>query len=131
MSLMSRLCASLTLFLAIAGGALAAPTDAQVHAEISKLLDRLRASGCEFGRNGVWYPAAAATKHLQDKLDILQSRGPVATTESFIELGASTSSSSGKPYLVKCSPSAPVESREWLSNELRFLRAAGQPPTKP
>jgi hypothetical protein len=131
MSLMYRLCARLTLFLAIAGGALAAPPDTQVRAEIANLLESLRASGCEFGRNGIWYSAAAATKHLQDKFDILQSRGAVATTESFIELGASTSSSSGKPYLVKCSASAPIESREWLSNQLRNLRAAGPPPTKP
>lgn len=123
---------TLLMFLwAITGGAVAVPMDARVHAEVENLLDRLQASGCEFGRNGVWYPAAAATKHLQGKLENLESRGAIVTTESFIDLGASTSSSSGEPYLVRCGLAAPVESRQWLSDELRVLRAVGQPLTKP
>jgi hypothetical protein len=105
-------------------GSMAAP-------RVENLLSRLEASGCEFGRNGVWYSAAAASKHLQGKLQNLERQDAIATTESFIDLGGSTSSSSGKPYLVKCGQSKPIESRQWLSNELRALRAAGQPTSKP
>jgi hypothetical protein len=53
------------------------------------------------------------------------------TAEQFIEKAASASSVSGQPYLVKCGSSAPVESKVWLSEELRNLRhgfsAVGSP----
>jgi len=130
MTSMRRLYTLLMFLWAITRGALAAPMDARVHAEVENLLDHLQASGCEFGRNGVWYPAAAATKNLRGKLESLESRGGIVTTETFIDLGASTSSSSGQPYLVRCGQAAPVASRQWLSDELRVLRAFGQPLTK-
>jgi len=61
------------------------------------LLRRLEASGCEFNRNGNWYPAAEAESHLLRKLNYLQDRDMVQTTEQFIELAASSSSMSGQP----------------------------------
>jgi hypothetical protein len=103
----------------------AAPSPA--HAEIDALLGRLASSGCEFNRNGSWYPGADARAHLQRKLGYLEDKDAVPTTEKFIELGASTSSSSGKPYLVKCGNAAPVDSGTWLRTQLTAMRAVARP----
>ena len=74
----------------------AAPAPVPVRAEIDGLLARLQSSGCEFNRNGSWYSGAEAKTHLMRKLDYLDGKDLVTSTEKFIELGASTSSSSGK-----------------------------------
>lgn len=98
-----------------------APT---VRAEIDALLGKLQASGCQFNRNGSWHTGAEAKGHLIRKLEYLEDKGTVASAEQFVELAASRSSSSGKPYLVRCGSEAPVESRQWLGRELSALRAA-------
>ena len=54
----------------------------------------------------------------------MERRGTVQSTEQFIDIAASTSNSSGKPYEVKCGSAASVHSREWLTNELAKIRAA-------
>ncbi|HEY0585324.1 MAG TPA: DUF5329 domain-containing protein [Pseudoduganella sp.] len=114
----------LALAFAVAcAGAQAAPLPAPARAEVDALLTRLQSSGCQFNRNGSWYSGADARTHLQRKLDYLEKKDLVKNTEQFIELGASTSSSSGKPYLVKCGTAAPVESKAWLSAELKAIRA--------
>lgn len=110
----------------------AAPLAPPVRAEVDALLSALEKSGCEFNRNGSWYAAREARTHLLRKLEYLEGRTAVHTTEQFIELAASTSSSSGKPYLVRCGKAAPVESRAWLSAQLAVLRGAvGVPASNP
>ena len=104
--------------------AIAAPLAPAVKAEIDGLLGKLEASGCQFDRNGTLYPAAEARAHLVRKLEVLQDRGLVQTTEQFIELAASGSSTSGKPYRVKCGNDAPVESGKWLYSRLQDMRTA-------
>lgn len=105
--------------------AFAAPSAARP--EIEALLARLQASNCSFQRNGSWHDAKEAQAHLLRKLAWLEDRNAVQSTEQFISLAASTSSRSGKPYLVKCGGSAPVESRRWLAAELDVLRAGRAP----
>jgi hypothetical protein len=101
----------------------AAPSE-QTKTEIGYLFNYLKSSGCKFNRNGKWYGAEAASKHLQMKYDYLVKEGMITSTESFVELGATGSSTSGKPYLVQCAGSAPVESATWFKAELSKLRAA-------
>ena len=101
----------------------AAPLPAPARAEVDALLARLQSSGCEFNRNGSWYAGGEARAHLLKKLEALEGKDLVKTTEQFIERGASTSSMSGKPYLVRCAGKAPVESGQWLKAELQQLRA--------
>lgn len=108
--------------------ATAAPTPAPVRAEIDALLAKLESSGCEFNRNGSWHGGAEARKHLLRKLDYIERRGTVQSTEQFIELAATGSSASGKPYLVRCGKQEPVQSREWLTRELAPIRAAKPKP---
>lgn len=102
----------------------AAPLPTPARAEVDALLARLQSSGCEFNRNGSWYSGADAKAHLLKKLDYLESKDLVKTAEQFIERGASGSSMSGKPYLVRCAGKAPVESARWLAAELQQLRAS-------
>ena len=114
----------------LATAAIAAPLPPAARAEVDALLTRLQASGCEFNRNGSWYAGAEARGHLLKKLDYLEGKDMVATAEQFIARGASTSSTSGKPYLVRCGGKVPVESAQWLTAELqqvRAVRAASSP----
>ena len=127
---MSRLLLSL-LTCCVAIAAIAAPLSPATRAEIDGLLARLVASGCEFNRNGSWYTAAEAKSHLSQKLKYLEDRGMVRTTEQFIELAGSSSSTTGKPYLVKCGSGAAVESGAWLRSQLDVLRSSGRARSAP
>ena len=109
---------------ALAATAGAAPMPAPARAEVDALLSRLQSSGCEFNRNGSWYAGAEAKAHLLKKLDYLEGKDMVQTAEQFIARGASGSSMSGKPYLVRCAGKAPVESAQWLTTELQAVRAS-------
>ena len=104
----------------------AAPVPPAARAEIDALLARLESSGCQFSRNGSWYPASEAKSHLLQKLKYLEDRGAVQTAEQFIELAGSRSSVSGEPYLVKCGDAAPVTSAAWLGVQLQAMRASGK-----
>lgn len=94
-----------------------------VRTEIDGLLNRLELSGCEFQRNGSWYSGKEARAHLQRKLDYLIDKNMVQTAEQFIDKGASSSSTSGKAYQVRCGKSEAVPSGQWLTQELKALRA--------
>ena len=118
---MRALVASLACALIASAGA--APLPPAARAEVDALLTRLQASGCEFNRNGSWYGGADARAHLLKKLEVLEGKDMVATTEQFIARGASSSSMSGTPYLVRCAGQAPVESAKWLTGELQAVRA--------
>jgi hypothetical protein len=102
----------------------AAPLPPAARAEVDALLNRLQSSGCEFNRNGSWYGGAEAKAHLLKKLEALEGKDLVHTAEQFIERGASSSSMSGKPYLVRCAGQATVESAQWLRAELQAVRAS-------
>jgi hypothetical protein len=106
--------------------AFAGPTPAPVRAEIDGLLFRLQVSGCQFQRNGSWYSGAEAKQHLLRKLEAVEARATLQSTEQFIALAASKSSFSGKPYLVRCNGTAAVESGEWLGSQLAGLRGTGK-----
>jgi hypothetical protein len=113
----------LTVTLAAAGSA--ASLSPAARAEIDALLSRLEASSCTFNRNGTWYPPAEAKVHLLRKLKHLEDRGAVQSTEQFIERAASSSSTTGQPYLVKCGSGTPVQSGAWLMSQLQGMRASG------
>lgn len=100
----------------------AAPTAAPVRAEIDTLLNKLQSSGCQFNRNGSWYSGAEAKSHLLRKLEYFEDKETVKNTEQFIELAATKSSSSGKPYQVKCGADHALDSKLWLTRELATQR---------
>ena len=92
--------------------------------EVAQLFSALEHSNCQFYRNGSWYGAAKASAHLRRKYDYLLDRGLVKSAEDFIELAASRSSMSGKPYLVKCGDALPIESKAWFTKKLLDARAS-------
>lgn len=107
---------------------MAAPLAPAARAEIDALLSRLANSTCEFYRNGSWHSAAEAKSHLLGKLRYLEGKGLVQNTEQFIELGASKSSVSGEPYLVKCANGSVVNSGTWLRSQVQAMRSGERAP---
>jgi len=120
-----RTLAALTLALVLGMPAHAAPAPAAVRTEIEALLSALAASGCQFDRNGSWYSGSDARTHLLRKLAYLEDRTTLRSTEQFIELAATSSSSSGRAYQVRCGGAAVVPSALWLSKALAASRAGG------
>lgn len=100
------------------------PVAGPVRTEIDAVLSKLQTSGCQFNRNGAWYSGSEAKDHLLRKLDYFEGKGTVQNTEQFIELAASKSSSSGKPYQVRCGNESAMESQQWLSRQLISIRSA-------
>ena len=111
---------------ALAPAAVAGEQGTAAPNEISHLLSRLGASGCQFYRNGTWHDAAKAVEHINTKYEYLHKRNLVPTAEAFIERAASESSMSGKAYLVKCGDAASVPSADWLRAELKRYRESAQ-----
>lgn len=105
-------------------GAAAGPAPPEVRAEIEAVLARLQAPGCQFYRNRSWHSGTEAQAHLRRKLEYLEGKNLVKTTEDFINLAASASSASGEPYLVRCGTSPSVESKAWLREQLGAIRRA-------
>jgi hypothetical protein len=118
--------ASFAALAVLSGAAFADPTPASVRGEIDAMLNRLEASGCQFQRNGRWHDGARARSHLLDKLAYIEKRGTVQSAEQFIELAASRSSVSGRPYQVRCGGEGAVDSRQWLGEQLSRIRAASR-----
>lgn len=112
---------ALTLLLAC-GATLAKAPSPTTEQEITHLFATLRASDCEFFRNGSWYNAEKANDHLQGKYKSLLKKGLITNAESFIALAASKSSMSGNAYEVRCGTAAPVASQTWFTQELNALR---------
>ena len=105
---------------------MALPVPASQRAEIYALMAALQTSACEFNRNDLWHNAADAKTHLLRKLDYLEGKNAVQSTEQFIELAASKSSLSGRAYQVKCAGAAPVDSKVWLNAQLKIIRSAAR-----
>jgi Family of unknown function (DUF5329) len=114
--------AFLSIFAVAASVAAPAPPHARM--EIEYLLSTLQNSGCQFNRNGSWFTGEQAKAHLTKKLEYLEGKGLVKTSEDFINLGASESSSSGKSYLVRCPSDQLINSKTWLQDQLKTLRQA-------
>lgn len=91
--------------------------------EIEHLITNLKASGCEFQRNGSWYDSAKAADHLRSKYDYLLKKGWVATPEDFIARAGTESSMSHKPYQVRCAGKEAEPSAAWLQAELKRYRS--------
>ena len=117
---------ALGLLLVFAGSAIAQTPSAKTSQEVGQLFAALKQSNCEFFRNGSWYNAEKASDHLQRKYDYLLKKRFVTTTESFIDLAATKSSISGKPYQVRCGKTAPVSSSSWFKSQLNAVRSGGR-----
>lgn len=96
--------------------------DANGTREIEHLLSHLKSSNCQFNRNGNWYPADKASEHLRTKYEYFLDKGELDSAESFIDKAASSSSMSGKNYLVSCAGHETEKSSSWLRQVLAQFR---------
>lgn len=113
----------LALLLLISVNASGDATAPQVRSEIDALLGVLERSNCQFNRNGDWHTSAEAKAHLLQKLEYIEHKTTIDSTEQFIDLAATKSSFSGTPYQVKCANAPAVPSASWLNAQLLVLRA--------
>lgn len=123
-----HICRALTVALTLSSSPalLAGELPQAASVEIQQLLSTLVKSGCQFERNGRLYDGANARQHLERKLAYLQDHQRIQSAEDFIRDGASTSSSSGKPYQVICQGKPAMSSQAWLLAALAKQRASQQ-----
>ena len=88
--------------------------------EVEHLIKFVRNTDCQLERNSEFYSGEEVTAHILKKYDYF--REEINSTEKFIELSASKSVISGKPYIAHCNNSEPVNGRAWLLKELQRYR---------
>jgi hypothetical protein len=96
---------------------------ASQRAEVDHLFEFVRTSKCQIERNGKLYAGAAAVEHMQKKYEHF--RDEIDSTEKFIELVATRSEASKKPYLIRCDGRSAMPTGDWLLAELARFRAGG------
>jgi len=88
--------------------------------EIAFLKQHINDSSCQFIRNGKAYSSEQALAHINKKQDYFSD--DIDSTERFIELSASSSTMSKKPYHIHCPGQNKVTSRQWLTSALQDYR---------
>ncbi len=124
MNVVARRLRRLSWLALLASTGVGAAPPPQAQREIDQVIAALGSSGCQFQRNGTWYPAGEAQAHLRRKYEYLVKRDLVASAEQFIERAGTQSSMSGKAYAVKCPGQAAVPSSQWLGAQLSRIRHA-------
>ncbi len=90
--------------------------------EINHLLNFVADTECDFIRNGVPYNADKTVSHIKKKYAHFKKK--ISTAEEFIELSASKSMISKKPYFIECVGQSTQTSKQWLLDELMRYRAS-------
>ena len=85
------------------------------------LINQVSESDLTFIRNADKYTSAEAAEHMNNKYQHF--REDIKTAEDFIELCASRSLLSGKPYIVINEQGEQVRTSEWFQAELADYRA--------
>jgi hypothetical protein len=98
-----------------------APSQMSEAAKIQALISSVeQLQGAVFIRNGSEYDGKKAAAHLRRKLDY--AGGKVRTAEQFIDLLATGSSMTGKPYRIRFADGHSVESAVYFREQLRRLQ---------
>ena len=92
-----------------------APTE-RIEQTIQHLIGFVSGSDLTFVRNAGEYTPGEAANHMEKKYRHF--RGDIETPEDFIELCATKSLMSGKPYLVIDSQGNKLRTSDWLRTEL-------------
>ena len=88
--------------------------------KIEQLIQRVEnLQGATFVRNGKEYDAKTAAKFLKGKWDANTAK--IKTAQDFIEVAATKSSTSGKPYLIRYADGKEIPSAEFLTAELKSI----------
>ncbi|MFC1883190.1 DUF5329 family protein [Thermodesulfobacteriota bacterium] len=88
--------------------------------EIDHLVNFIRNSNCVFIRNGDEHNTTEAVEHILRKYEYFEE--DIRRTEDFIELCATKSTISKKPYLIRCGNNKQTKVKDWLLEELLRYR---------
>ena len=88
--------------------------------EVRLLIGAVAASHCDFNRNGRQHTAEEAAAHLE--LKYARAGKHVDSAEEFITQLASSSSFTGKPYLMSCGGGT-LPAGDWMVDALEQIRA--------
>jgi hypothetical protein len=91
--------------------------------EVRLLIDAIAASHCDFNRNGRQHTAEEAAAHLE--LKYARAGKHIDSADEFITQLASSSSFTGKPYLMSCEGDA-LPAGEWMIDALEQIRVHTQ-----
>ena len=91
-----------------------------VDLEIQHLIRFVKASGCDFVRNGRHHKPDEAVRHINAKHDYFRKK--IDSAEKFVELTATQSTMTKNKYKIQCQNQAAVYSSEWLLSELDSFR---------
>ena len=98
--------------------------DPEVEKTISHLLKLVEESNCTFIRNDEEHDAQNAAQHIKKKYDYFKDK--IDTPEEFIELCATKSLMSGRPYMVRCEGDRKTPTADWLKAALDDYRRNSQ-----
>ena len=113
---------SLLILLALVSGVVYADVPAEQRAEVEYLIHKVSDTPCALERNGQKGANAEAVTHIKRKYEHFIAR--IHKTEDFIDLAASRSEMTGRPYLLVCPGKASVTGHDWLYGELAAYRKA-------
>lgn len=88
--------------------------------EIDHLIASVGKDGCRFVRNDRRYSRGSARAHLRSKWEL--NSHYVNSTEDFINKIASTSATTGEPYILRCRGGEETIAKEWFFAQLSNLR---------
>ena len=91
--------------------------------EVRLLIDAIAASHCDFNRNGRQHTAEEAAAHLE--LKYARAGKHIDSADEFITQLASSSSFTGKPYLMSCEGDT-LPAGEWMIDALEQIRVHTQ-----
>ena len=117
----SPICIIPAAFVLLSAATLRADVPPEQKPEVEHLVGFLATSDCSMIRNGRAHDGAEAAKHVRRKYKHF--RDDISSTEEFIELSATKSTMSSKPYEVHCPGEPPRQSADWLLDELEAYRA--------
>ena len=95
--------------------------------EINHLLQFVKATECQYERNGDMHNGEEAFKHINRKYEHFED--DIKTTEDFIKYSATESRMSGKKYKIHCQGQPEVYSKDWLLSELSNFRVINKKTT--
>lgn len=105
---------------AVSPCSMAARQAEDLDATVQYLITYVKQSDVTFERNTRRYTGREAAEHINNKY--LHFRDDIDTPETFIELCASGSLMTGKPYFIITKQGEMMPSGEWLNAELRVYR---------
>jgi hypothetical protein len=96
-----------------------------IHATVQHLITYVKESDVTFERNTTRYSGSEAAQHINKKYQHFID--DIDTVEKFIELCATGSLMTGKPYFIITEQGEQLPSSEWLNNELQSYRLRNEP----